>query len=236
MPAVPPAAAPVALAVCNCTKTPHEHGTRSMYRHHDCGCTPCREANRDYYRRSNQYKSRTPMVDAHLVRARIQVLRAAGMTMSDIAGLCGMNPNALDYAVYGRRGRQPTKVLASTLDALNAISYRDAKTVQPPAGRKLDGTTSRLQIQALYSAGWCAGSIATRTGVRASIITNLLRGSGVSEASRAAIEAAYKELRTSPPPEDDDRQRAAASRARHRASDNGWTWDMAEDLEYAFAA
>lgn len=230
------ATAPVAPAVCDCTKTSHEHGTRSMHAFHRCGCTPCCEANRDYYRQSNRYRTRRPMVDAELVRDRVKVLRSAGMALADIAGLVGIRPSMLDYAVYGRRGRKPTRVLASTLDALNAISYRDAENVQPPAGRKLDGTISRLQIQALYAAGWCAGSIATRTGVRASIITNLLRGSGVSEASRFAIEAAYKEVRNSLPPEDDDRQRAAASRARHRASDNGWTRDMAEDLEYAFAA
>lgn len=236
MPAALSATAPVALAVCDCTKTTHEHGTRSMHGYHKCGCTPCREANRDYYRRANRYKSRRPMVDAELVRARVQVLRSAGMAMGDIAGLVGIRPSMLDYAVYGRKGRKPTKVLASTLDALNAISYRDAESVRPPAGRKLDGMTSRMQIQALYSAGWCAGSIETLTGVRASIITNLLRGSGVSEASRSAIEAVYKELRSSLPPEDDDRQRAAASRARHRASNNGWTRGMAEDMEYAYAA
>jgi hypothetical protein len=233
----PTAIATVTLAVCDCRKTTHEHGTRGMYGYHRCRCTPCGDANREYNRQADRHKPRRAMVDGSLVRARMQVLSKAGMTRAEMAEMCGMRPSSLDYAVYGRNGRPPAKVLASTLAALNAIRYRDILAIKPTPGRKLDGTVPRLQVQALYSQGWAAPAIAPYAdGIKASAITNLLRGTGVSARAGAAIDAAYRQLHGTTPPQVTDRQRASSSSARNRALAHGWTADMAEVLEYAAAA
>lgn len=227
---------PEPLPSCGCRKATHEHGTRGMYGYHRCRCTPCKNANAAYDRAASRHKPRRAMIDGALVRARMQVLSNAGMTRAEMAEMCGLKPSSLDYAVYGRNGRPPAKILASTLAALNAIRYQDILAIEPTPGRKLDGTVSRLQVQALYSQGWAAPAIAPHAGIKASAITNLLRGTGVSARAGAAIGDAYRQLHGTNPPQLTDRQRASSSSARNRALAHGWTADMAEDHEYATAA
>lgn len=231
-----------ALPVCDCTRAsvPHEHGTRGMYNRHRCPCTPCREANRAYNRAytrpDRKDRAVVAMADAGKARERVAVLRAAGMTMAEIADACAVNRTVLDFAVYGYNGKPPAKIRATTVAALHAITYKDAAAVELKAGRKVNPDIPRRQVQSLYSLGWCATDIAARAGIEATGITSLLRGNGTIEKVRAGVDRAYTELCGSVPPEDTARQRASASLARNRAAVNGWTIDTAEDHLYARAA
>ncbi|MET4143898.1 hypothetical protein [Arthrobacter sp. UYCo732] len=229
-------AAASALPVCACPIARHEHGTRDMYGYHKCRCTPCGEANRDYNRRSSALKPKREMADANLARARINVLRNAGMTTAEIAHLCGVHAKVIDFARLGHNGRKPLKVKASTLRALEAISYRDIATLPKPAGRKVDGDLPRRQIQSLYSLGWSGRAISECAGTAHTNISWLLTGRGTSEEVRAAIDYAYNKLRLTRPPEDTPVARSQANRARSRAAAEGWSIDTAGDHEYATAA
>jgi transcriptional regulator with XRE-family HTH domain len=222
-----------ALPVCECPKASHVHGTRDMYGYHRCRCVPCSDANRDYSRRSSALKPKREMADANLARARIDTLRGAGMTMAEIAALCGVNAKVIQFALYGHKGRKPERITASTLRALEAISYRDAAAVKKSPGRKVDGDIPRRQVQALHSLGWSGSVIASRAGAEHSNISWLLSGRGTSEEVRAAIDRVYEELRRTLAPETTPSERSRASRARNRAAANGWTADMAEDHLYA---
>lgn len=235
MPSSPSATTPTDLAVCDCTEAwePHEHGTRGMYGYHRCRCTPCSEANTAYNREYNKHRPRREMVDADLVRARIVKLRTAGLTIAEIADMCAVNAKVIDFAVKGRNGKKPKMVQASTFRALNAISSKDIASVEKPAGRKVDGTIPRLQVQSLHSFGWCGREIANRTGINPSTISSLLAGNNVTESARAGIDAIFAELHGTTPPLETAAQRGRATVARNRALANGWTADTATDYEYA---
>lgn len=226
------------LPVCDCPKSTHEHGTRAMYSYHCCRCASCKVANREY---NQTYKSRTPhvhpMTDGRLVRAKITALRAAGLTLDEIADMCGLNPAVIHYDVNGRDGRQPpAKVRASTLHALNAIRTKDIAAVQKPSGRKVNGDVPRLQVQSLYSTGWDANDIAGRVGVTKSTINNLLKGLGTTEKVRSGIETLHAELHGTSPAQNTPARKRKATRAKQLAAANGWTTDTAEDHLYAAAA
>lgn len=231
----PSATEPTHLAVCDCTQAwePHEHGTRGMYSYHRCRCAPCGQANLEYGRQATKYRKRREMVDADLVRARIAKLRAAGLTIAEIASMCAVNAKVIDFAIKGRNGKKPKTVQASTFRALNAISFKDIATLEKPGGRKVDGDVPRRQVQTLHSFGWCGGEIATRIGVNASTISYLLAGNGITEEIRASIDRLYEELRGTYPPLETAAERARATVARNRALANGWTTDTATDYEYA---
>lgn len=224
------------LPVCACPIARHEHGTRDMYGYHKCRCTPCSEANLDYNRRSSALKPKREMADADLARVRIDALRKAGMTTAEIARLCGVHAKVIDFARLGHNGRKPEKVKASTLRALEAISYRDIMSLPKPAGRKVDGDLPRRQIHSLHSLGWSGRAIAERAGTAHTNISWLLAGHGTTEEVRVAVEYAYNELRLTPPPEDTAAARSQANRARNRATAEGWSIDTASDHEYASAA
>jgi hypothetical protein len=236
MPAAPSATQRATLATCDCTQASHTHGTRDMYGYHRCGCTPCGDANRDYNRRAAKYKPRREMVDAELVRARVAVLQAAGLTVLEIAGLAAINSKVIDYAVHGRKGRKPRTVQASTLRALEAISYRDAATVQRSDGRPVNGDIPRRQVQALHSIGWGTHEIAVRIDATPETVRRLLKGYMTTEVLRRRIETAYQELRTATPPAETCEEKTRVSRARRIARENGWTVDTAEDHRYPAAA
>lgn len=227
------------LPACGCKKASvaHEHGTRGMYAVHDCRCAPCTAANTEYSRNYTRPErigiAPVEMADADQARDRIAVLRAAGMTVADIAAACGLNRGALDFVVYGRNGKPPARIRETTVAALQAITYKDALAVDLKAGRKVDPDVPRRQVQSLYSLGWRATDIAACAGVKPTSITSLLRGNGCIEKVRAGIETAYTQMRGTLPPETTPSEKAQAARARNEAVANGWTVDTAEDHLYA---
>jgi IS30 family transposase len=176
------------------------------------------------------------MADAAPVRARIGALRTAGLTVAEIAGLCGVHPKVVEFAQLGRNGRLPLKVKASLARALEAISYRDAAAVEVPPMRQVDGDLPRRQVQSLHALGWSGRLIAAAAGTAPSNISSLLTGHGTTEKVRAAVASAYEDLRLAAPPETTPSERSQAARARNRAAASGWTPDTAEDHEYARAA
>lgn len=219
-------------ASCDCQKARHQHGTLRMYQVHACGCTPCKDARLARDRAARVYLRRIPMADATLARDQIARLRKAGMAMADIAALCGMKASALDFAVYGRGGRQPERIRASTLAALDKIRFADVIAFEVPAGRKVNGDSARRQVQALHVFGWSPSVLAARLDIAPSTLSYLLSGSGVLEGVRKKIDALYRELHGTEAPLDtvDDRRRS--SRAKNRAAVHGWTSDTAHDPEY----
>jgi hypothetical protein len=233
MPSSPLILDPTELPVCNCPKARHEHGTRDMYGYHRCRCIPCGDANRDYNRQATRHRKRREMVDADLVRARIAKLRAAGMTIAEIADLCAVNAKVINFAVNGRNGRKTKTVKASTFRALNAIKAKDIAALEKPAGRKVDAEVPRRQIQSLHSFGWGPYEIGARAGATDATINRILKGYMTTGELSARIGQVHTELHGIDAPTDTPEQRTRATKARNRALANGWTRDTATDAEYA---
>jgi AraC-like DNA-binding protein len=207
-----------------------------MYGYHCCRCVPCTEANRDYYRTTAHLTTRNQWVPAEPARRRVLLLREAGLSIKAMADLCGVYPSQLQFLIRGPKGRVVQRVYASTLAALNAITYRDVATVEIPAGTFVDADIPRRQLQALTAAGWSMAAVARATGLYRGTLKDILNGTGTREAMRLRINAAYQELHGTPPPSATRQERSAAGAARARAATNGWTTRMADEFDLGDAA
>lgn len=232
MPSSPSATTATDLAVCNCRKASHDHATRDMYSYHRCRCLPCRAANRDYFRSTAHLTRTLKWADAEPVRQRILQLREAGLTMKAMSELSGVPISGLTTILHGPHGRTVKRVLASTANAINAVSYKDIAAYSPTDKTRIDGTVARLQTMALQAAGWCSEDLAERGGVGKQTFNRLMRGLGTTEQMRRRIDLLYRELRWAAPPQDTPLQRTRVRRALRRAAANGWTTTMVEDAEY----
>lgn len=228
-----PASPPDTLPVCDCPRARHEHGTRDMYGYHRCRCVPCAGANRDYYRSTAHLTAKRQWVPAEPARSRVLLLREAGLSIKSMADLCGVYPSQLQFLIRGPKGRVVQRVHASTLAALNAITYRDVAAAGIPDGTYVDASGARRQLQALTAAGWSMSGVSQRTGIHRGTLIGVLNGSGTREGTRLRIEAAYLSLRATTPPAATRYDRSASCAARARAAANGWTIQQDEDFAYA---
>jgi lambda repressor-like predicted transcriptional regulator len=207
-----------------------------MYSYHKCRCIPCAAANREYYHATAHLTRTKKWADAELARKRILQLRAAGLTMDAMAEMTAVHVSTLHYILNGPGGRTVKRILTSTLDALNAISYKDIAGRELTSDTRVDGVTPRLQTMALQAAGWCTEDLSKCSGVGKQTFNRLMRGLGTTEEMRGRIDSLYRELHRTTPPQDTPLQQMRVRRALRRAEANGWTTDMAEDLDYAAAS
>lgn len=221
------------LAECACVRTRHRHGDYISYKYHRCRCPECTDANTAYCRKGRAHRKRVEMVDPGPARARVRQLQASGLILDDIAHLCGLAPGGLDHLMYGNKGRPLTRIVATTMTALMAISYREILDYQPPGTRNVDSSSARLQVQALHAFGWTAKAIALRAGASPSAISMLLTGRAIREDLRLRIDAVYRELHGVEAPRTTRAERVGATMATLKAEANGWTTDAAYDAEYA---
>jgi BarA-like signal transduction histidine kinase len=221
-----------ATFLCDCVRVKHEHGNYATYKYHRCRCPECTEANAEYCRQTRVHRKRIPMADAAAARERVRELQKAGLLVTDIATLCGLRSDGLDFLMYGCKGRKATRILATTMKALQAISYRDIISLELPGTRRVDGDTARRQVQALHAHGWTASVLASRTGASRSSMSMLLSGHGIREDLRARIDAIYNELHGTEAPVTTRAERARSTIAKAKASANGWTTDIVHDPEY----
>jgi hypothetical protein len=228
----PPTAPDGAASICDCVRTKHEHGHYITYKYHRCRCPECTEANTEYCRQTRLHRKRIPMADATAARERVAELRTAGLLVTDIATLCGLSPDGLDFLIYGHKGRKAIKILATTMNALQAISYRDILSLELPGTRRVDGAMARRQVQALHAYGWTASVLASRIGASRSSMSMLLSGHGIREDLRVRIDAIYGELHRTEAPVSTSAERARSTVAKAKASANGWTTDIVHDAEY----
>jgi transcriptional regulator with XRE-family HTH domain len=226
MPALPSDALPV----CACRRATHAHGTRDMYGYHKCRCIPCSAANRDYYRATAHLTTRNNWVPAEPARRRVLLLKDAGLSVKAMAEMCGVSPSQLQFLIRGPKDRVVQRVYASTLAALNAITYRDVAAVELPPGTFVDAATTRRQLQALTAAGWSMAAVARAAGLYRGTLIDILNGTGTREAMRLRIDAAYDQLHGTPPPSATMHERSAAGAARARGAANGWTIYQVEDF------
>jgi hypothetical protein len=204
-----------------------------MYSYHRCRCVPCSEANRDYYRSTAHLTRRHQWVPAEPARRRVLLLREAGLSIEAMADLCGVNPSQLRFLIREPKGRVVQRVYASTLAALNAITYRDVAAVEIPAGTHVDAQASRRQLRAITAAGWSMAAVARHTGLSPHVLFAILGGAGTREVTRARIETTHGQLRFTPPPSSTRYERSAAGAALAKAAGNGWTIYEDEDFTAA---
>ncbi|GAA2861238.1 hypothetical protein GCM10020220_057940 [Nonomuraea rubra] len=108
----------------------HPHGDLRRYRYGRCRCAPCRAANAErarQFRRDVAYGRHRPDVDAAPVREHVNGLRAAGLSVAQIALRAGVQMGVVNALLYGRphRGEPPSRKLRPVnADKLLAVQAR----------------------------------------------------------------------------------------------------------------
>ena len=181
-----------------------------------CGCPACRCAKSRYNKRRLFLATtgRPLTVDATPVANHIDALFAAGAGWSRLANETGCSKGTLSNI---RRGNIP-RIHRSTAVKILAVQPGDAQ----PAGRRLNPTGTRRRIQALMAIGHGPLHIATISSLDATTIHGVLRCRYDNVAPHVAhsIAVAYRKLAATP---------GNSSRARARATNNGWHGPLAWD-------
>lgn len=222
----------LALPVCACPRSRHDHGTTGMYSYHRCRCAPCSVSSTAYYEATAHLTRRHQWSPAEPARTRLKLLRESGLSIPAIAALCDVAPSQLRYLIAGPKGRVVGRVRKSMLDALNAVTYQDVTAAALPAGTYLDGARSMRQLQSLAAAGWSMAGLSRATTVSKGTLISIINGGGTREGTRVRIEAAHTTLRFVAPPSASQYERTSISAARARAAANGWTVHEDEDFAY----
>lgn len=216
---------------CQHTQVTHRHGTRQAYVADRCRCRPCTRANTLAARERTTaiaYGTWSGLVDAGAARAHVQKLRAAGMSLKQLAALADVGRGTLDALIYGDPSRQlpPTaRVHAKTEARLLAVRF-DITAL--PDSARIPATGSRRRLQALAVLGWSTPRLASHTHLNQRTLRTALTARSVSVATAIGIAGLYDQLRDRHPSGDDEARAAALAQAR-RAREGGWRPPLAWD-------
>lgn len=207
----------------------HEHGTPTAYKKDHCRCLECRAANAAASRdrdRDLTYGRWSPLVDADLVRAHVEQLRATGLGRNRIAELAGISPRWLGVIISGEHGRLQAHVRADTARRILAVRA-DHANLAP--NRKIDGTATRRRLQALVALGWPPAWLARRlrrdrTNLRQALFTN-----EVTARTAADVDTLYAQIWNSRPQPATARAERAVADALAMATQHHWLTPLAWD-------
>lgn len=170
-----------------------------------------------------------PFVDAQPVREHVQAIRAAGMSLADLAAATGVGRGGLDHLLWGKPcdGLPPAaRIRTETADAL--LNYWPRLDDYTAADAHVDATGTRRRLRALAATGWTWHAIAERAGIPQSTVERASRRAMVTAATARAIRDLYDTV-GGPPAERHGITPWIAARTRRRATAAGWpppaAWD-----------
>jgi lambda repressor-like predicted transcriptional regulator len=230
------AAAARPIRDCEHTTLRHQHGIRAAYISDRCRCEPCTAANRSdeqKRQRAIAYGRWSPYLEAEPVRQHVRALMAAGIGLRRIAELARLPYGTVASLVYGspRSGRTPSgRIRPHTATKLLAIT---ASTEARAPGALVDATGTRLRLQSLVLNGWSLAGLARRLGRSPDHLPSALKATAVTVATAQAVHALFDELWDTAPPTHTHAERVTATKARNRATRQGWlpamAWDDIDD-------
>ncbi|MBN9618563.1 MAG: helix-turn-helix domain containing protein, partial [Actinobacteria bacterium] len=216
---------------CRHPRAKHVHGTRAAYVKDRCRCVRCTAANA---KAGNQmHRGRTlgrwrPYIDASPVREHLQVLRAAGIGVDQIAKLAGLSSSHVRGLIYTTRdGRLPyQRVRADTAEKLLAIRAEDSNRA---ATAHIEATGTRRRLQALVSIGWTQAWLAAELHRSPANLARSMSSEAVTARTARLVSDLYERLWHTPPAPSTNTQRAASDAARAHAVAQGWLPPLAWD-------
>lgn len=162
----------------------------------------------------------TELIDAAYTREHIHALRAAGVTLRNLAAASQVPLGTVAAISQGRR---------SIVTRTNATAILAVKTTVtgPPEGF-VHATKPRRQGQALYRIGYDTTQLHHHTGIPRGVVWKIISGSNpyVSARHAAAIDRAYRTLSYIPGPSPQCRDIGAR---KHWASPLAWDTDTIGD-------
>jgi len=216
---------------CRHPGAPHTHGERAAYVRDRCRCPRCRAANTaasNTHHRQCTFGRWSPFLDATPVREHIQMLRAAGIGLNQIAKLAGLSPGHVRGFVHpDRAGKAPfARVRPETAQRLLRVSPSVAS--RAPASH-VDATGTRRRLQALVTIGWPQSWLAHELGRSATNLRRSMNGESVTVATARQVSELYERLWDTAPVGTTRMDHAAIDAARTNAIARGWLPPLAWD-------
>jgi DNA-binding CsgD family transcriptional regulator len=216
---------------CRHPHAKHRHGTRVAYVRDQCRCTECTTANTAA---SNQmHRERTfgrwePYVDAAHARQHIQMLRAAGIGVDQIAKLAGLSSSHVRGLIYpSSTGKPPfQKVRRDTAERILAVPADDSSRA---ANSHVDATGTRRRLQALVAVGWAQAWLARELHRSPANLRRSMTSESVTARTAQLVNDIYERLWDAPPPRQTIAQRNASDAARTYATQHRWLPPLAWD-------
>lgn len=204
----------------------HHHGTVRAYIADKCRCDPCTDAHSATAKRYKLDKAlnRDRLVPAAPVRRHIARLRDSGLTMDRIIAMSG-RPAAegIYYRLYARCQPQVARDICRVPIPGDILPLLDDRELVP-------AWPSVRRIQALARMGWTLPTLAARSGISRSTLSNLVGRPRTDVYAPLArkIAALYDDLWAEWPPPS-----KFVTRRRNTAAANGWLlpmeWDDIDD-------
>lgn len=210
---------------------PHQHGTYLAYKSDGCRCVPCSTAmsRRNKGDRLNKVRGKNnPSVSAARTRTHLHELKAAGVSVREVARRTGYSKSLLE------------RISRGALDGTSAATEADVLSIPVPHLRRydksrIDATGTRRRIRALVAIGHSLKVIAEDAGVSHDVPTRISRINDPHRWVHAdiaeAIRGTYNRLWNQPPAESTPRERDKATFSRNRAAKAGWLPPLAWDDE-----
>jgi AraC-like DNA-binding protein len=216
---------------CGHPRAKHQHGSRAAYVRDRCRCRACTTANTAA---SNQmHRERTfgrwePYVDATRARQHIQMLRAAGIGVDQIAKLAGLSSSHVRGLIYPSSGGKPPfqKVRRETAERILVVSADDSSRA---AYSQVDSTGTRRRLQALVAVGWAQAWLARELHRSPANLRRSMTSESVTARTARLVNAMYERLWDAPPPRQTIAQRNASDAARAHATQHRWLPPLAWD-------
>ncbi|MFI6594925.1 hypothetical protein ACIBHX_01685 [Nonomuraea sp. NPDC050536] len=159
-----------------------------------------------------------PWADAEPVRQHVARLRKAGVSVSSIAQMAGVNVWSLSTLINSDRPRARADFARKLLDVSIDVAAL-------PANSKIDAAGTRRRLQALILTGWPTKVLSERLGMDRTSIRKAMSQEQVRARTAVRVRDLFEELSTQQPP--------PGARTRRYAQTRGWlpvaVWDDIDD-------
>ncbi|MFE2994193.1 DNA-binding protein [Nocardia sp. NPDC059246] len=162
-------------------------------------CNRCYERNR--YRQNAYGRWNADRVDATPVRAHVEALNRAGMSLRQICAAAGMSRQSLAVLLRGKTGRGPALwVQQSTADAFLSVPLPESVFEAAAPQALVPALGTRRRLQALVAAGWTMTVVAGELGMQLKNLAVLLGQDQVTARRHRQVAALFDRLQMQPGP------------------------------------
>lgn len=206
----------------------HKHGINTTcYAGHKCRCDNCKAGHRkrmERRRKNIAYGRHEGLVSNKNVANHINVLRASGWSIREIAEQSRVTPHTVNRAALGLAGKIRPE------SARKILGVHPNRRPDPTLGGQLvDSTGTIRRLQALVAMGYPGAELLRMIGAHEAYVTRMMTYPMVTVTTRDRVRDLYDDLWDTPPVPRDQKHAYQIRRTRKRALSRGWVPPLAWD-------